>query len=436
MGRRRKSSSLNLFMNGEAVGRLNRLSSGKLELLYADEWINSAVGRSISLSIPIVLKQHTGDAVENYFDNLLPDSMPIRNRIQARFGIAKGDSFDLLAVIGKDCIGALQMLPEGIETDDFHRVVAEPLTDSIIAEILKNYRSMPLGMNDEDDFRISIAGAQEKTAFLFHKGQWCRPSGSTPTSHIFKLPIGRIEHNNIDLSDSAENEWLCHLLLKEFGLPVANAEIKEFADMKALVVERFDRKWSEDGSWLIRLPQEDICQAMGISPAIKYESSGGAGIESIMKLLLGSTNSIEDRRIFMKAVFVFWLLGATDGHAKNFSIFLEQGGRFRLTPLYDVMSVYPLVAKKQLSLQKVKMAMSVSGKSKHYRWAEIQQRHWLATAKLCSFPEKEMKTIMDEVIGSVDKAVSNVEAQLPPFFPDSVSEPMFSMLKKVTEKLG
>jgi serine/threonine-protein kinase HipA len=160
MGRRRKSSSLNLFMNGEAVGRLNRLSSGKLELLYADEWINSAVGRSISLSLPIVLKRHTGDSVENYFDNLLPDSMPIRNRIQARFGIAKGDSFDLLAVIGKDCIGALQMLPEYIETDDFHRIVAELLTDNSIAEIQKNYRSIPLGMNDEDDFRISIGGAQ------------------------------------------------------------------------------------------------------------------------------------------------------------------------------------------------------------------------------------------------------------------------------------
>jgi serine/threonine-protein kinase HipA len=93
------------------------------------------------------------------------------------FILAKGDSFDLLAVIGKDCIGALQMLPEGIETDDFHRVVAEPLPDSSIAEILKNYRSMPLGMNDEDDFRISIAGAQEKTA---SSGEYVSSDGHIP----------------------------------------------------------------------------------------------------------------------------------------------------------------------------------------------------------------------------------------------------------------
>jgi serine/threonine-protein kinase HipA len=232
-----------------------------------------------------------------------------------------------------------------------------------------------------------------------------------------------------DLSDSVENEWLCHLILKEFNIPTANMEIFRHENTKALIVERFDRVWADDRSWLIRLPQEDICQAKGVSPALKYENDGGPGIRHIMDLLMGSSNMREDRNNFMKTVFIFWILGAIDGHAKNFSIFLNPEGAYQLTPVYDVISAYPLIAKKQIAKQKLKMAMAVRGKSVHYEWDKIQLRHWMTTAKLCRFPEKEMTEIIDTTLSSRDRVIESVLSKLPEEFPSDISGPVFDYLK-------
>ncbi len=434
MGRKRTSVFLNLFMNGEKVGTLTRMSSGVLELVYADEWMASERGRSLSLSMPVIQKRHRGEVVANYFDNLLPDSLSIRNRIQARFGIPGSDSFDLLSYIGRDCVGALQLLPEGSAAPDVRHIHAQRLSGKEIAGILRNYQTLPLGMDRDGDFRISLAGAQEKTALLYMKGKWLRPEGATPTSHILKLPIGRIDHASIDLSESVENEWLCHLLLKEFGVETARMEIHTFDGQKVLAVERFDRRWADDGTWLMRLPQEDFCQAMGLPPALKYESDGGPGIGNIMEILLGSSRMREDRRAFMRVVFVFWLLGAIDGHAKNFSISLNPKGAYRLTPVYDVLSAYPLLAQKQLQSRKVKMAMAVTGQSKHYEWSKIGIRHWMNTARLCKLPIKEMDEIIENTISMIDQVIDTVAGKLPRHFPEHISGPIFEYLRGMKKR--
>ena len=205
---------------------------------------------------------------------------------------------------------------------DVKKIESAPLADKDIAELLRNYRTLPLGMSRDLDFRISLAGAQEKTALLWHDDGWQRPAGSTPTTHIIKLPIGKIEHSGIDLSDSVENEWLCMEIMRGFGLPVPVVNISNFEDMQVLVVERFDRVLAEDKTWIIRHPVEDMCQANEFAPALKYESDGGPGIAMIMEKLKSSLHPEEDRRQFMRTVFLFWILGAIDGHAKNFSIFL------------------------------------------------------------------------------------------------------------------
>lgn len=129
-------------------------------------------------------------------------------------------------------------------------------------------------------------------------------------------------------------------------------------------VERFDRMWWENEAgkrWLLRLPQEDMCQATGTPPHLKYESDGGPGVRSIMKLLATSRNPDRDRRTFFQAQVLFWMLRATDGHAKNFSISLRPGGTYELAPLYDVLSAYPVIGKgaNQLSPFKARMAMAV-----------------------------------------------------------------------------
>lgn len=107
-----------------------------------------------------------------------------------------------------------------------------------------------------------------------------------------------------------------------------------------------------------------------------------------MNLLLGSAEALRDRRTFMTLQLLFWLMGAIDGHAKNFSIFLLPGGAFQLTPAYDVISAYPLVAKHQMERQELKMAMAAKGKTSHYQWSRILYRHWLSTAGAAGSPPR------------------------------------------------
>jgi serine/threonine-protein kinase HipA len=422
-------------MNGQRVGRLNRSATGQLRFEYHGEWLQSEMRRPLSLSMPISQRVYVGDVVENFFENLLPDSQPIRSRIQARFSAKSNRCFDLLWHVGRDCVGALQLLPEDEISIDVRHIDATELTESQIADTLRNYATMPLGMKGDDDFRISIAGAQEKTAFLQLNAKWHRPMGVTPTSHIFKLPIGRINHSGMDLTDSVENEWLCLRILKAYGVPVADTEIAFFEDVKVLVVQRFDRRWADDRSWLIRLPQEDMCQALNIPPALKYESDGGPGIERIMTLLLGSVNALADRHLFLRTQVLFWLLGAIDGHGKNFSIVLLPGGSYQLTPIYDVMSAYPLLAKRQIEPQKMRMAMAVRGKSSHYHWDKILHRHWLSTAHTCRFPTDEMETIIQDLLEKMDMVIEQVAGELPASFPGDVAQSIFDGMKSVRSRL-
>ena len=420
-------------MNGEKVGLLAQTPHGRLTFHYDRIWLSNESGRALSLSMPLTDQPYSGDIVENYFDNLLPDSLPIRNRMQKRFGAKSNRGFDLLWHVGRDCVGAIQLSPEDIKID-VRKILSEPLSDSDIAETLKNYRTMPLGMREDNDFRISLAGAQEKTAFLKLKGEWHLPLGATPTSHIFKLPIGRIDHANMDLSDSVENEWLCLAVLKAYGLRVAHAEMQTFEDTKTLVVERFDRRWASRDLWLMRLPQEDMCQALSSSPELKYEADGGPGIGQIMKLLLASNISLEDRKTFITQVFLFWILGAIDGHAKNFSIFLLPGGEFLLTPAYDVMSAYPLVASGSLNRKELRMAMALRSKNSHYEWDRMLPRHWLATAKKCNFPEDEMSLIIERVLEEMDQVIEKVGSSLPEGFPEHIATAIFDGMREARDR--
>ncbi len=429
-----QDQSLGVWMNGIHVGILTKSTSGALEYAYTPEWLVTAGARPVSLSMPLRHRSYVGEIVYNYFDNLLPDNKQIRDRIQARFKAPTSHPFDLLAAIGRDCVGAVQIVPVAEPPQDVKRIEGEPLTDTQIAHLFKDYHVAPLGMAEEagEEFRISIAGAQQKTALLWKDNAWYRPIGTTPTTHIFKLPIGKIEHSGMDLSDSCENEWLCLKIAEAFGLPACQAEVALFDGAKALVVERFDRR-PGDG-WIMRLPQEDMCQALGVSPNIKYESDGGPGIESIMRFLLQSRASKNDRALFFKAQVLFWLLAAIDGHAKNFSVFIEPEGRYRLTPMYDIMSAYPLLDNRQLEAQKIKLVMALSGKNRHYHWDTILPRHFISTAKTVGFNEKTARKIVVDMMADVDEAIVNVEGQIPAGFPESIADPILAGICKQRDR--
>jgi serine/threonine-protein kinase HipA len=282
MGRKRAYAPLDVYMNRRKVGQYFRDPDGAFAFTYAPEWLAWENTLPISRSLPLRAERYVGQPVIAVFENLLPDSDDIRRRVAERVGADGVDAYSLLARIGRDCVGALQFLPEGAEPGDSRVLTGEPLSHAQIAAMLKDLGRTPLGIRAERDFRISVAGAQEKTALLFHDDQWVEPTGTTPTTHILKPAIGTLP-NGMDLTDSLENEHFCLRLMAAFGLPVACTEITTFADTRALVIKRFDRLRARDGR-LIRLPQEDCCQALSVPPTRKYQSEGGPGMVVSRKL--------------------------------------------------------------------------------------------------------------------------------------------------------
>jgi serine/threonine-protein kinase HipA len=418
-------SDLAVWMNGELAATWSR-TRGSDALTYERSWLESPHGRPLSLSLPFTpTRRIAGEVVGNYFDNLLPDAKSIRDRLGRRFRVKANDSFELLSAIGRDCVGAIQLLPSGADAKGSRSLDYEPLNEAQIEAVLAGATTdnalAAAGFVDDDAFRISLAGAQEKTALLVVGDQWCRPRGSTPTTHILKLPLGLVGGMNaFDMRQSVENEWLCLRLLAFMGLSAASAEMATFGEQKTLVVTRFDREWMDDGAWIARLPQEDFCQATGTAPDRKYEKDGGPGIAACLTLLAGSNDAVVDRARFLLGQLAFWMLGATDGHAKNFSVFLLAGGSYTLTPLYDVLSAYPVMGhgKGRLPRQKAHLAMSLRGKSTHSQLDYVKPRHWAAEARRSGVPG-----LLDSMIWlatSVPDAIRSVEAELPADFPSHV----------------
>ncbi|WP_235515306.1 type II toxin-antitoxin system HipA family toxin [Achromobacter sp. Root83] len=436
-------------MNGEFVGTWSVQPHAGEVLQYADAWVASPQGRPLSLSLPFTPGNplQRGEAVRTYFENLLPDSKEIRERVARRYQAGSTNAFALLAEVGRDCVGALQVVPGPEAPDGVQEVNAIPMSDAEIAQLLRNTLAPgPLGRDaaEDEDFRISIAGAQEKSALLWYDGRWCRPHGATPTTHIFKLPLGRVANMSFDMSDSVENEWLCSEILRAYQMPVATTQPLTFEDMKVLAVERFDRMWWENPEGkrrLIRLPQEDMCQATATPPHLKYESDGGPGVRQIMKLLATSRAPDRDRRTFFQAQVLFWMLCATDGHAKNFSLFLRQGGTYELTPLYDVLSAYPIIDKgaNQLSPYKARMAMAVRSKNPHWAMHDILRRHWIAVGTehgVVNHNGQGVENVLDDLVARTPGVVKTIRALLPAGFPMHVAESILNGLQEAADKLA
>ncbi len=432
------STPLIIWMNGLRVGTWTQ-TRGVDTLHYDPAWVESAAGRALSLSLPFTPGNvaHRGEVVANFFDNLLPDSDSIRSRIRSKFATASTEAFDLLTAIGRDCVGAVQLLPESQPPIGFDRIDAEPLNDADIERVIAASLSgaRVLGQKEEDDFRISIAGAQEKTALLFHRGRWCRPLRATPTTHIFKLPLGLIGHLQVDMQDSVENEWLCSRLMRAFGLNTATCEILQFGERKVLSVERFDRA-RQTGGWIARLPQEDFCQALGLPSSKKYESDGGPGINNIIRIMDTSSMAMDDKRAFVKSQILFWLLAATDGHAKNFSLFHERGGAYRLTPFYDVLSAWPIIGRgpNRIDGRKVRLAMAVRSKNAHWKLCEIKARHWETVSRSAGLGSAT--PILQEIAMQIPHAIESVNREIPAGFPALVRDKIFEGLQQTAEGLG
>lgn len=435
MGRRKAHAPLNVLINNRPVGRLDRAQSGAVSFRYDQAWLDWPNGFGISLSMPRREAAYTGAEVSAVFDNLLPDSDHIRKQVAERLGAGGSDYFSLLSAIGRDCVGAMQFLPDDAPDQPPSTMHGQSVTDADIETLLANLARAPLGLAAEQDFRISIAGAQEKTALLRLGTAWLQPRGTTPTSHILKPQLGKIPtaFGTIDLRASVDNEHYCLELLRAFGLAVANSQIVTFGQRRVLVVERFDRRWRDDR--LLRLPQEDMCQALGIPSSRKYQSSGGPDMVAILKLLQGADDPRADQLAFFKSQILFWLIGATDGHAKNFSLLLKPGDRYSLSPFYDVLSAQPACDGRQIPRNRFKLAMSF-GTNRKYVIDQIAGRHFIETGRLARLGNGLMRQALEEILADAATAPDAARARMPADFDEAVHASIVAILPQRLQQVA
>lgn len=354
-----------VLLNGREVGRVHRDRRGRLSFVYDDNWRSAIGAYPLSISMPITAAEHGHSVIESFLWGLLPDNEAILDHWARRFQVSPRNPFALISHVGEDCAGAAQFVrPERVEV--CLAAKAEPvewLNDDQVAERLKLLRADNSAWRaPRDSGQFSLAGAQPKTALLFEDGQWGVPSGRTPTTHILKPPAPAFDGH-------VENEHFCLSLARRLGLPTTESRVLHFKDETAIVIDRYDRYRIENG--LIRVHQEDICQAMAVPPTRKYENEGGPGVRAIVELLrIHSGQREEDVLSFVNAVALNWVTAGTDAHAKNYALLIGSGGRVRLAPLYDLASALPYP---QMDFQKLKLAMKIGG---DYRLRNIGQREW------------------------------------------------------------
>jgi len=386
-----------VLLNGVLAGVV-RHDSGELSFVYEENWRNREDSYPLSLSMPLVQREHGDAVVRPYMEGLLPDSEGILQGWGRRFGVSARNPFSLLQHVGEDVAGAGQFVdPERVEEVTQAAGEIEWIDDSEVADRLRALREdQSAWRRSGDPGHFSLAGAQPKTALLWSNGRWGVPSGITPTTHIIKPPTIGLDH-------FAENEHLCLRLAQELEISASNSEVCHFEDQPAIVVERYDREVL-DGQ-LVRVHQEDVCQSAGVTPRTKYEAEGGPGVARIVKLLRdNSSAAAEDIDRFVEALALNWVIGAPDAHAKNYSVLIA-AGQVRLAPLYDLISILPY-PEVEIS-RKIKLAMKIGGDC---RVGYISRRHWLRLAEDNDLdPERVVARAMD-VASSARDAVHLVVA--------------------------
>jgi serine/threonine-protein kinase HipA len=366
-------SQLDVYLNDKKVGLIEKTTTGKQRLVYDDTYVASKKSIPISLSLPATRKRHDTTSTTNFMWGLLPDNALVLQRWGVEYGVSPNNPFGLLAAVGEDCPGAIQLLHPGL--DFVGREGVAWITDDELKTRIRNLKADPAAARQPNDTgRISLPGAQTKTALYRTGTRWGVPKGRTPTTHILKPePIPGL----------AANEHFTLLLMRSAGLPTAESEVLDVDGIPTFVTKRYDRFVPSSGQ-VRRIHQEDMCQALGIPPSKKYQADGGPGIPEIMSILRHSANPQADRDRFMRAQAFNMIVGNGDAHAKNYSILYAAGGAYRLSPFYDV-----------ICLDAKEMAMTIGGQKKI---EEILPRHWEKTSQLTGYdPEKSIANVRDLV---------------------------------------
>lgn len=362
------TDSLLVVLDDAVAGTVTRLRGGRLRFDYDDRYRETHTATPLSLAMPMQLRSHSDGVVRPWLWGLLPDNDAVLRSWARQFHVSASSPFSLLATpIGQDCPGAVRFLDadSAARIEDRGEIVW--LSDEDVAVRLRELRADAtawLGRSFTGQF--SLAGAQAKTALLLRDGCWGVPSGSTPTTHILKPAV-------VGLDDHDLNEHLCLQAAQHVGLLAVHTRVARFAGETSVVVTRYDRRFGEGR--VLRVHQEDLCQALGVHPSRKYQNEGGPGPTDIADLLRAAMpHDAAEEAVwrFADALIWNWLIAGTDAHAKNYSLLIS-GPNVRLAPLYDVASALPYGTHER----KLRFAMKVGGDCR----VHLHRNPWPAAAR-------------------------------------------------------
>ncbi|WP_067974328.1 type II toxin-antitoxin system HipA family toxin [Mycolicibacter icosiumassiliensis] len=394
--------TLQVYLDGTLIGAATQSSHGSLNFSYDSEYIVTGDPTPLSLSLPILSDRHRDKAVRAYLEGLLPDSEGARQRWAREYHVSTNNPFALLAHVGRDAAGAVQILPPEADPSDARARTGdmEWLSNNDFVDLVQD---LATHQSDWDPGRFggrwSLAGAQPKIA-LFREpesGRFGIPRDSTPTTVIVKPAIARYAQHHI-------NEALCQRAAREAGLLAAESEVLEAGDVEVLISTRYDRRHDRTG-WH-RVHQEDMCQALSVHPSLKYQSDGGPAVGDIADLL--GRLPIEDREVnaerVFKALAYHVLIGGTDAHAKNYSLVLI-GSRAQVSPLYDAAS-----AAAYDQHERLQSSMKIGD---HWTMLDVTNSDWRKVGRRLGIPGEQAVALVDELRDQLPGAFERAAASLP-----------------------
>lgn len=388
---------LAVLLAGELVGVLSQ--DRRTEFRYDPAYARRPAPTPLSLSMPVRPEGYPQAQTMPWLDGLLPDRLEVRQRWAREFGVSPRSPFALVTEMGRDCAGAVQICPEDVVEDvAADRGELRPMTDEQISRRLEVLR------RDVDSWTVtgerwSLGGAQAKFALVERDGQWYQATGAQPTTHIVKPGVAGYQSQGL-------NEYVCMGTARTLGLRVAPTRYLEFAGQPAVVVARFDRIRRADG--VRRVHQEDFCQALSRPARKKYEIEGGPAAADISDLLRGRADPASNWR-FVEAVAFSYLIGASDAHAKNYSLLLD-GNQVRLAPLYDVASALPYDPRSHDS-DLHSAAMAIGGER---RFGAVTRRNWERLAGRTGIDADRLLARVGELGSQIPEALAAALDSVPP----------------------